>query len=286
MTDFRADDWQPRPYGVADRLREAREAAGMQQKDVAAALKWDPAKLSKTESGARTPTPADVQAWAKVTDLSDDTRDAILQSLEQFRIEQRTWRERLRQGRRSEQLQYNQLYETHTRFRMLQIAWVPGILQTKDYARQIFTDLNDFEGAPEKDVEGDVAARWQRREHLSDLSKSFEILIAEAVLTDQLVDAPVLAGQLQRLLDIMDLPNVRFGIVPQHGVRRRTALQVGFAMYDDMAIVETYVTPTSYQGEAAERLARVIDRLWNEAVEGDEAREMIRAARRALLNRP
>jgi transcriptional regulator with XRE-family HTH domain len=279
MTEIRADDWQPRPYGVADRLREAREAAGMQQKEVAAALKWDPAKLSKTESGARTPNADDVRAWAEVTGLSDARRDEIIDALARFRSEQRTWKDKLRQGRRAVQVEYNRLYRDCTRFQMLQIAWVPGILQTPDYARQVFINLNEFEGEPDKDVEGDVTARMQRRDYLNDLSKSFEILIAQSVLTDQIVDPPVLRSQLQRLLDIMDLPNVRFGIIPQQGVRRRIALQVGFAIYDELAVIEDPVTQTPYHGEAAERLSRVVAGLWGEAVEGDQAREMIRAAR-------
>lgn len=282
MTEFRADDWQPKPYGVANRLREAREAAGMQAKDLAAALKWDPAKLSKTETGARTPTPADVQAWASLTGLNDSARDQILDALSRFRGEQRTWRDRLRKGRQSVQLEYNRLYKDCTVFRMLQIAWIPGILQTPDYARQIFANLNDFEGEPDKDVEADVAARMQRRDHLIDQSKSFEIIISESVLTDEIVDVPVLRAQLQRLLDVMELPNVRLGIVPQHGRRRKTALQVGFVIYDELGVIEDPVGQNAYHGEAAERLGRMMDHLWLEAAEGDEAKEMIRAARNSL----
>jgi transcriptional regulator with XRE-family HTH domain len=281
MTDFRADDWQPKPYRVADRLREAREASGLQQKEVAAALKWDPAKLSKTESGARTPTAADINAWAAVTSMSDESREQALDMLSQFRSSEKSWRERMRQGRRSVQLEYNRLYRDSTRFRILQTCWVPGILQTPDYARQIFEELNEADPDTPRDVEADVQARMERRVYLNDLSKSFEVLITEAVLRDLIVDPPVMRSQMGRLLDVMDLPNVKLGIIPQ-GRRRRTAVQNSFVMYDELAVSENLVTDIPYHGTEAERCAAAMRRLWSEAVFDDEARDVIRAARQDL----
>jgi transcriptional regulator with XRE-family HTH domain len=277
MTDFRADDWQPKPYGVADRLREAREAAGMQQKDVAAALKWDPAKLSKTESGARTPTVADIRAWAEVTGLSDEKRDEALEMLERFRSRERSWRERMRQGRRSVQLEYDRLYRDSTRFRIFQTVWVPGILQTPDYARQIFIDLDELDPDTPRDIDADVQARIRRRDYLYDLQKQFEVIITEAVLRTLIVDPAVMRSQLQRLESVMDLANVRFGILPQ-GRRIHTAPQTSFVLYDELAVTENFVSDTPYHGEEAHRFSVVMDRFWTEAVEGDAARELIRSA--------
>jgi transcriptional regulator with XRE-family HTH domain len=277
MTDFRADDWQPKPYGVADRLREAREAAGLQQKDVAAALKWDPAKLSKTESGARTPTAADIRAWAEVTGLSDEKRDEALDLLERFRSRERSWRERMRHGRRSVQLEYERLYRDSTRFRIFQTVWVPGILQTPDYARQIFIDLDELDLDTPRDIDSDVQARMKRRDYLYDLGKQFEVIITESVMRTLIVDPPVMRSQLQRLESVMDLANVRFGIIPQ-GVRIHTAPQNSFVIYDELAVTENFVTDTPYHGEEASRMAVAMDRLWSDAAEGDRARALIRSA--------
>lgn len=276
MTDFRPDDWAPKPYAVAERLRAAREAAGLQQRELAEALKWDPAKLSKTESGARTAvTPADVRAWASATNLPDEQRDEILEMLQRYKSAEKSWRDRMRQGRQSVQVEYARLYRDSTRFRIFQLAWVPGILQTPDYARQIFADLNELDPGVSRDLEADVQTRMARREYLYDLSKHFEIIISESVLRDIIVDIEVHRTQLARLELVLDLPNVRFGILP-FGRRRHTAAQLGFVLYDDLAVEEDYVIDIPYHGAAAQRFAKVMERFWAEAVEGDDARAMIR----------
>ncbi|WP_213004814.1 helix-turn-helix domain-containing protein, partial [Paractinoplanes toevensis] len=280
--DFRADDWQPKPYAVANRLREAREAANLQQKELAALLKWDPAKLSKTESGARTAVTADdVRAWAQATGMSDRDRDTTIGMLAQYKAAEKSWRDRMKTGRQAVQLEYARLYRDSTLFRIFQLAWVPGILQTPDYARQIFEDLNDLDPDTPRNVEADVQTRMARREYLYDLGKHYEIIISESVLRDVIVEPDVMRAQLARLETVTDLPNVRFGILP-FGRRRHTAAQIGFAMYDDLAVVEDYVIDTPYHGEAAKRYAKVMDRFWSEAVEGDDAVQLIRAAAAAL----
>nr|WP_221374442.1 helix-turn-helix transcriptional regulator [Actinoplanes polyasparticus] len=278
MTDYRADESQPKPFRVADRLREAREASGLQQKELAAKLKWDPAKLSKTESGARTAvSEADVRAWAKATGMSDEDRDETLDLLARFKANEKSWRERMRHGRRSVQVQYNELYRTLMRFRAFQTAWIPGILQTADYARQIFADLNELDPETPIDIEADVEARMARREFLYDSSKEFDFILTESVLRTLIVDSKVMRAQLVRLEDFLDLPNVQIGILPQ-GRRLHTAPQSSFVLYDDMAIAEGFVIDNPYHGAQAQRFATVFKRMWSESVKGDAVREVIRKA--------
>lgn len=278
MTDFRADDQRPKPFRVADRLREAREAAGLQQKDLGALLKWDPAKMSKTESGERTAvSETDVRAWAAATGMSDEDRDETIDLLVRFKSNEKSWREHLRKGRRSIQLDYNRLYQEKTNFRMLQTIWVPGILQTPDYARQIFAGLNEIDPGTPIDLDAEVQVRMARREYLYDLRKRFEFLLTEGVLRSLIVDAPVMRAQLVRLGDVFELPNVRLGVLPQ-GVRLHTAPQGSFVIYDDLAIIEGFGTQDPYHGAQAERLAGIMDRLWSDAVEGPAALDLIRRA--------
>ena len=123
----------------------------------------------------------------------------------------------------------------------------------------------------------DVRVRMARRELLYDLGKQFEFILTESVIRILIVDAPVMRAQLVRLEDVLDLPNVRLGILPQ-GVRLHTAPQSSFVIYDDMAIAEGFVVDNPYHGAQVERLATVLDRLWDDAVEGPAARELIRRA--------
>lgn len=280
MTDFRAEDWLTRPNGLAQRLREAREAAGLLAQEVGAKLQWDPAKVSKTENGKRTPTAADIRAWAQATGLDDAKRDEMLAMLETVKALRSSFKERMRYGRSPLQNEYDRLYQATTRFRIFQTAWVPGILQIPDYARQIFRDLDELRDTP-RDVEPAVQTRIQRQRFLSDIGKSFEILIQESALRTLVVDPAVMRLQLDRLISVTSLPNVRFGILPEL-TRIHTVPQSSFVIYDEMAVMESFVGESRYFTEEAALLGRVMDRLWADAVEGGAARDIIRATLMAM----
>ncbi|MFI5895621.1 helix-turn-helix domain-containing protein [Actinoplanes sp. NPDC051513] len=275
MTDFRAEDWLTRPHGLAQRFREAREAAGMLAQDVGAALHWDPAKVSKTENGKRTPTAADIHAWAEVTGLDDSRRDEMLAMLETVRALRSSFKDRMRYGRTALQGEYDRLYRESSRFRIFQTIWIPGILQVPDYARAVFIDLDELRETP-RDVEPAVQTRIGRQQHLNDLSKRFEIIVCEAALRTVLADPQVMRVQLDRLISVTMLPNVRFGIIPLLK-RIHTAPQASFVLYDELAVTESFVGETRYFTEEAALLGRIMERLWNDAVEGAEARGLIRA---------
>jgi hypothetical protein len=79
------------------------------------------------------------------------------------------------------------------------------------------------------------------------------------------------------------MPNIRFGILPM-GVPLATTPQNSFQLYDDLALVETFIGETSHRDDEAAAYARVLDRLWEEARSGEDAREYITAAIQALPN--
>lgn len=280
MTGFRPEDWLAKPHGLAQRLREAREARGMQAKEVGEALKWDPAKVSRTESGKRVPTRADIEAWSEVTGLDEAKTAELLAMLEQLQSLRSSFRERMRHGRASLQNEYAKLYADTRRFRIFQVVWIPGILQVADYARQIFNDLDEITDTP-RNIDADVQARMSRQQYLYDTEKTFEILVLESALRLLLVDPPVMHAQLDRLLSVIGLQNVRFGIVPM-GSRLSTAPQNSFVMYDDMAVVEGFHGETRHFAEEASLYAKIMDRLWVDAVEGEAARQLIVAAQKLL----
>lgn len=281
MTDFRAEDWLAKPHGLAQRLREAREANGMQAKELGEILRWDPAKVSRTESGKRTPTEADLRAWAKATNLEKAKAEEMLAMLEQFHSLRSSFRERARYGRVALQAEYGKLYADTNYFRIFQTAAVPGILQVPEYARQVLTDAGSLLDSPRNDVDAAVAERMRRQQALYDMDKRFEVILLESVLELLLCDPPVMRLQLDRLHSATALPNVRLGIIPLR-VRLSTAPQNSFVLYDDMAVVETFIGETRHFSEEAAQYAKVMDLLWSEAAEGDDARTLITAAAKAV----
>jgi hypothetical protein len=60
----------------------------------------------------------------------------------------------------------------------------------------------------------------------------------------------VMRGQLDRLQTVVGVPNLRFGILPL-GVQLATTPQNSFQMYDDLAIVSTFVGETTYRDDEA-----------------------------------
>lgn len=266
---------------IKDRMVRAMEAGGKLQKQMSEALGWDETKVSKTVrahrsvAGARTPTADDVKAWAAVVGESDESRDETLRLLSELKAARRDWKERLRGGRSPVHREYETLFARATHLRVFQAAVIPGIFQIADYARQLFTDLNDATPDVLQAVDADVQARLAYGQYLYRSDKRFEVILAESALRLTLADPPVMRMQLDRLLSASTMPNVRLGIIPQMQ-RIRSVLFTGFVAFDDVVTVENPINDTIYRGKEAQVFLMTMDRYWTDAVEGDEARKLIR----------
>ncbi len=140
----------------------------------------------------------------------------------------------------------------------------------------MFVDIDAGTPGAVANVEASVRKRMDRAQYLHDLGKTFEFVIAESALRFAVADPSVMIAQLDRLLSVAALPNVeRFGIIPQ--MRRiHTVPQTGFMLYDDMAVLESPLREQSHYDDEARVFAEAFERHWADAVEGSEARELIR----------
>ncbi len=87
------------------------------------------------------------------------------------------------------------------------IAFIPGLLQTPDYARAAFTL------AGVADVEGQIAQRMARQALiLRDDAPYVSVVLAESALL--VIPPSARAEQLARLAEVADLPNVTLRLVP------------------------------------------------------------------------
>lgn len=121
----------------------------------------------------------------------------------------------------------------------------------------------------------------QRQQWLYDPGKRFEFLVAEPVLRWRTCPAEVMRGQLDRLHGVIGLSNVRFGVLPMDAPISTTP-QNAFQVYDDTVFVETFVGESVHQGDDAATYTRILARLWDDAVEGEQARRYLVAAAQAL----
>lgn len=263
-----------RPDGLADRLRQLRQRTGLSGKSLAAVAGWQPSKVSRIEHGRQRPTATDIEVWTRACGADPETTAAMLTLLNDLESIHRDWKLRLRRGQPPVQADSNHVLADSSLIRHFEIAHVPGLLQTADYARRVLAESADLRNLVVTDLDEAVATRMQCQQLLYDTGKSFEFLLAEPVLRWLLCPPEVMAAQLDRLQTAMSLPTVRFGIVP-FDVQLPVTPQNSFRMYDDLAIVETFLGETVYRGPEAEACARVMDRLWSEAVTGARARRLI-----------
>ncbi|MEV7088861.1 helix-turn-helix transcriptional regulator [Streptomyces sp. NPDC093085] len=223
---------------LGQRLRELRQQAGLTGKRLAESLAWVPSKVSKLENGRQTPTAQDIRDWTAATGSEHQT-DALLTSLHALDLQYAEWQRQLRTGLASHQRVITQLDARTRLFRAFEPTVVPGLLQTAGYARERFA-----QGVPTLDVPHDVdeavRVRTQRQEILYRPDKRFHFVLTEAALRFRLCAPEVMLGQLDRLISLSTLPNVRLGII---GFDTPCAIAPwhGFWILDhDRVMVETY----------------------------------------------
>jgi len=177
-------------------------------------------------------------------------------------------------GQAANQANYNELVRNAQVVRHFETVYIPGLLQIPDYARRVLSEILELLGIAVYDIDAGVAARMQRQQYLYDTSKQFEFLLAEPVLRWLLCPPQIMYAQLDRLQTIFGMPNVRLGIIPLN-IELHTAPQHSFQLYDNQALVETFVGETSYDKNNSKAYAAVMDSLWDQAVTGNKARQLI-----------
>jgi transcriptional regulator with XRE-family HTH domain len=263
-------------------LRQLRRDADMTGRELAAACGWLPSKVSKIENGKQTPSPADIRIWAEATGHpgAEAALRAELTMLESFF---RDWRRQLKAGMRFRQAESLGLEADTRHLRVWEPNYIPGLLQTAEYARFRLAQGAQLHNAPD-DIDAAVAIRMNRQQVLNLPTKRFDFVIAEGALRDGNAAPPeVMAGQLDRLMVTTTHATVNIGVVPA-GTMWPFHADNGFWMYDtDAVIIETLTAELrlTHVDEIAV-YARVHAALAETAVYGTAARVRIAAALSAL----
>jgi transcriptional regulator with XRE-family HTH domain len=276
-------DFQTAREALGARLRELRTEAGLEGKDVAAALGWQTSKVSRLQNGRQTPTRDDLTAWARAVGRMDAEAElhGLLAALD-MKQAHRSWKRQLAGGHRGRQEIAVRQTEATKEIRGLEVTRVPGLFQTPEYARSTFEWSAEFRGV-KPTTDAAVEARMRRQEALYDPGKSFRFLICEAALYHRACTVDVMAEQLDRLYNLVGQRRVELGIIP-FGAQLRRSAPHAFWIYDRrLVIVETIGEELWLTG--AEDI-QVYERAWewlSEAAEyGAPARRLIGRARASL----
>jgi len=259
---------------LALRLRELRQAANLTGRQLAEALSWPASKISKLENGRQTPTDDDIVAWTRWTD-SEAEAEALLASLHTLELQHAEWQRQIKMGLRPHQQEIAELDAKTRLFRAFESTFIPGLLQTAEYARARFAQsISVFK--VKDDVNAAVQARIKRQEILYRPDKRFHFVLTEAALRYRLCSPEVMLGQLDRLVSFSALTNVRLGIIgfetsyvvaPAHGF---------WLLDDDRVMVETFSAELNLAQPQEIALYRMIfDQLAGVASYGRAARGII-----------
>jgi transcriptional regulator with XRE-family HTH domain len=207
-------------------LRRTRVAAGMSQEQFSRSLGFDRTVITKAETGERPPSPE----VAAAIDEAFPHLDGLFSRL--------TLLARRANGRYPEWFrEWVDAEQQATALRTWQPILVPGLLQTRDYARALFQAWQP--AASSDDLDALVGARIERQAIL-DRADPPELLavLDEAVLHRQVGSAKVMCDQLAHLGEMSCRPAVTIQIVPAE-VGTHAGLLGGFfgGSFDDTPVI-------------------------------------------------
>jgi transcriptional regulator with XRE-family HTH domain len=198
---------------LAAELRRLRASTGKTADEVGKLLGWSKAKVSRYELARGGLKPTDVARLLDLYGLEGSHREQLLVLAEEG-TEKGWWdayTDILTEGHSS----FLGLEAEATSFLEWQINVVPGLLQTEQYAREILSGYHEVATISPKAIERRLETRLISQQLLTrDEPLELAALLDESVLHRRRGDRSLMYAQLQRLVDVSELPNVTIRILP------------------------------------------------------------------------
>ncbi|WP_372490827.1 helix-turn-helix domain-containing protein [Actinomadura terrae] len=193
-------------------LRRLREARGISTEQAGYEIRGSHSKISRMELGRvgfKERDVADLLTLYGVTDPGD--RATLLELAKEANTP--GWWHRYGDVLPSWFEVYLGLEEAASLLRTYELQFVPGLLQTEDYARAVVR--LGFSDASEEEVERRVQVRTTRQERFtSPGAPTLWAVLDEAVVRRPLGGRAVMRRQLRHLIEMSELPNVTLQLVP------------------------------------------------------------------------
>lgn len=192
-------------------LRALREAAGLSTTGVAERVEdMSQAKVSRLERGVSVPMVRDVEALLRLYGAGEQQVGTLLDLARQAK--KPDWWLPYQGALYAQMRSFIGLEEAASGVREFGSQFVPGLLQSEDYARAAF-DIG-IDARPEN-LEGRVAVRMERQKLLTreDPPRVWAIL-DEGVFSRPVGGRQVMRRQLDRLLELQELAHVTIQVVP------------------------------------------------------------------------
>ncbi|WP_182873686.1 helix-turn-helix domain-containing protein [Microbispora sp. H10670] len=197
---------------LGSQLRKLRESKGISRDEAGRCIRASESKISRMELGRVGFKERDVADLLVLYGVEDDeTRDVVMNLVDQ--ANEPGWWHRFNDLLPSWFQAYVGLEEAAERIRTYEVQFVPGLLQTKEYARAVITA--GAVGAAPEEIARRVDLRLERQRILDGgNAPTFWAVIDEAALRRPIGGGEVMRGQVQHLIDLMNQPNITIQVIP------------------------------------------------------------------------
>src|SRR5260370_8975757 len=206
---------------LAMELQRRREATGMSREEVARQLEWSTSTVFRIETGRSRPQPGNVRTLLELYGVTGPERDGLIQLTRDAR--KPGWWHSFRDVLPNPYEVYIGLEAGAASIRNFEPVVVPGLLQTEDYAREIFRN-GPIELDPDG-VERLVEVRLARQQILArDDRPRLSSVIDEAVIHRVVAPIQVMRNQLQHLRDAAQQGKTTIQVVPSRAAAHAGAI--------------------------------------------------------------
>ncbi|MFJ9476590.1 helix-turn-helix domain-containing protein [Streptomyces mirabilis] len=270
-------------------LLRMREAYGLRQAHAAEALSASVAKVAKMERGLVPIRDPDIRALCHLYGETGEPAIGRLLTLARTDRERRKahgWWNQYPQL--PAMVEYVALEDIATSIRTWQLAFIPGLLQTPDYARAVAVGAGSWEDPSE--IEPFVEARLARQARLrSERPLELWVVLHEGALRQLVGGREVMREQLGQLLDLADMDTVKVQVVPwlagaNPGMTGSFSV-VSFAELGALDVVHMDVPSSTLWLESEEdaaRHGRIFDRIARIGLAERNALDLIEAIRKEM----
>lgn len=253
-------------------LRKLREDAGLSGVQAAKLSGISQPRISRMETGRFLPSDDAIRKLCKLYRADAQVRAELLRVVADLRPETVQARVVLSRGGWKLQQRFGRIEEASAEICGYQPALIPGLLQTPDYMRVVFSS-----GMAGDDLDRSVAVRVERAAVLAS-GRTFTFVVPEGALRWQAGSPQIMLGQLDHLTEVIGtMPNVRFGVIPQ--AQPVTVFPThGFSLYDRRTAIVGIWTGTTFvtdERDVAE-YSKLFNQLEELAVFGEDAMPVIR----------
>lgn len=255
--------------GLAATLRELRRHAGLTGERLGARCAMSQSKISKIETGRVLPSVVDVERILQALSAPPEVLSEVTALARLANTEFQDVRSLLRKGLEKRQYELSSLEAATAEFRFFLPAMMAALISTPEYIR---ASLAHIRGTISKAV----AKKLERQSVLYEPQKRFSFVLTESAVRWPICPPAVMAMQLDHLVSLSYLPNVRLGIIPVLASPLRGPLNT-FTIYD-----ERLVTAETFTGAVVMRDPHdvalhlgLFARFEDAAISADAARKML-----------